>query len=121
MKKILVVEDDLDVRESIIEILELNDFDVSGATNGKEGYDCINTENIDLILCDINMPEMNGYELLEKVKTEINGLPKFIFLTAKVEKQDVKKGLDMGILEYITKPFDHRYVVERIHYHLKTL
>lgn len=121
MKKVLIVEDDLDIRESIIEILEFNNFEMSGAENGKEGYDRIKSEKFDIVLCDINMPVMNGYELFEKVKTEMNGLPRFIFLTAKVEKKDIEKGLAMGALEYITKPFDHRYVVERLNHHLKVI
>jgi CheY-like chemotaxis protein len=120
MRKILIVEDDTDIRESIIEILELNDFETSGAANGKEGYNFIKKEKFDLVLCDINMPEMNGYELLEKVKLEMNGLPRFIFLTAKVEKKDIEKGLALGVLEYITKPFDHRYIIEQLNFHINT-
>jgi DNA-binding response OmpR family regulator len=118
MKKILIIEDDIDLRESLIEILELNDFKMYQAPNGKIGYECIKDEDFDMVLCDINMPEMNGFELLEKVNLEIKDKPKFIFITAKVEKQDIQKGLALGALEYLIKPFDHRQIVERINYHL---
>lgn len=119
MKKILVVEDDFDIRESIIDILELNDFDAYPAANGQEGFDLIGKNEFDLVLCDINMPKMNGYELLEKINLEISDAPKVILLTAKVEKQDIQKGLDLGALEYILKPFSHVFLVERMRHHIK--
>lgn len=118
MKKILVVEDDVDIRESLMDILELNDFDVFSAANGKEGFDVINNNTIDLVLCDINMPIMNGYELLEKVNLDIENAPIFIFITAKVESHDIDKGLGLGAVEYILKPFNHIQIVKRINHYM---
>ena len=118
MSKILIVEDEEDIRESLVDILELNDFEVFSAKNGEEGFKIILNDNPHLVLCDINMPIMNGMELLEKVNLEIENKPIFIFLTAKVEAKDKKQGLDLGADEYILKPFDHLEIVERINYHL---
>lgn len=106
-KTILVVEDQDDVRENIAELLELSNYQVLAAANGKEGVKIALEAIPDLILCDIMMPEMDGYEvlyLLSKNPTT-SSLP-FIFLTAKTEKSDFRKGMNMGADDYITKPFE---------------
>jgi len=105
--KILVIEDQEDVRENIVELLQLSNYDVSSASDGKEGVKKALDSPPDLILCDIMMPGMDGYEvlyLLSKNPTT-SSLP-FIFLTAKAEKQDFRKGMNMGADDYITKPFE---------------
>lgn len=107
MKKILVIEDNLEVRENIEEILELANYQVITADNGKEGLKHAKSASPDLILCDIMMPQMDGYEVLYYLSKDKNAahIP-FIFLTAKSEKTDMRKGMGLGADDYITKPFD---------------
>jgi len=105
--KILVIEDQEDVRENIVELLQLSNYNVTSAADGKEGVKKALDTPPDLILCDIMMPGMDGYEvlyLLSKNPTT-SALP-FVFLTAKAEKQDFRKGMSMGADDYITKPFE---------------
>ena len=105
--KILVIEDQEDVRENIVELLELSNYNVFSAANGKDGVKMALDSPPDLVLCDIMMPVMDGYEvlyLLSKNPTT-SSLP-FIFLTAKAEKQDFRKGMNLGADDYITKPFE---------------
>lgn len=106
-KKILVIEDQEDVRENIVELLELSSYQVISASNGKEGVRRALDEAPNLVLCDIMMPEMDGYEVLYLLSKnqKTTSIP-FIFLTAKSEKSDFRKGMNMGADDYITKPFD---------------
>ncbi len=106
-QKILVIEDQEDVRENIVELLQLSSYDVTAAPDGKEGVKKALDNPPDLILCDIMMPGMDGYEVLYLLSKNpaTSHLP-FIFLTAKSEKQDFRKGMNMGADDYITKPFE---------------
>ncbi|MBC6427371.1 MAG: response regulator [Ekhidna sp.] len=105
--KILVIEDQEDVRENIMELLQLSNYDVSSASEGKEGVKKALNSPPDLILCDIMMPGMDGYEVLYLLsKNPATAALPFIFLTAKAEKQDFRKGMSMGADDYITKPFE---------------
>lgn len=106
-KKILIIEDQQDVRENIEELLQLSNYSPITASNGKEGVKLALEYKPDLILCDIMMPEMDGYEVLYLIgkNPEIASTP-FIFLTAKAEKADFRKGMNMGADDYITKPFE---------------
>lgn len=106
MKKILVIEDNLDIRENICESLELSGYQTLQASNGKQGVEIAQLHYPDLIVCDIMMPEMDGYEVLSHLGKDLktSGIP-FIFLTAKAEKNDFRKGLSLGADDYITKPF----------------
>lgn len=107
MSKIVLIEDNIEMRENIQEILELADYEVYTAENGKVGVDLIKTHIPDLILCDIMMPELDGYGVLYMVsKNPKTASIPFIFLTAKSEKEDFRKGMDMGADDYLTKPFD---------------
>src|SRR6187200_2411089 len=107
MKKILLIEDNLEVRENTEEILSLANYEVLTAPNGKVGVELAQKENPDLIICDIMMPELDGYGVLHILnkKAETAGIP-FIFLTAKTEKTDIRKGMNLGADDYLTKPFD---------------
>jgi DNA-binding response OmpR family regulator len=107
MKKILLIEDNTDVRENTAEILELAKYSVITAENGKIGVELAIKEKPDLIICDIMMPVLDGYGLLHMLgkQAETAGIP-FIFLTAKTEKIDIRKGMEMGADDYLTKPFD---------------
>ena len=115
MNKIVLIEDNTEVRENIKEILELADYTVYTAENGKKGVELIKAELPDLILCDIMMPELDGYGVLYMVSKNIKtaAIP-FIFLTAKTEKEDFRKGMNMGADDYITKPFDDTELLDSI-------
>ena len=109
MKKtrILVIEDNEDIRESTSEILELANYEVLQAHNGKIGVELATAHFPDLILCDIMMPELDGYGVLYLLnKNPQTAAIPFIFLTAKAERFDMRKGMEMGADDYLTKPFD---------------
>ncbi len=105
MKKILVIEDELTIRENIAEMLEMEGFQPLEAENGKIGLELAMIEKPDLILCDVMMPEINGYEVLMQLRENANTatIP-FIFLTAKADKNDFRKGMQLGADDYLTKP-----------------
>lgn len=118
--KILVIEDDDNIRENIQELLEAKDYHVRSASNGKQGI----LEAIDfrpsLILCDIMMPKMDGFKVLEYVrKTSIVQNVPFIFLTAKIDRQDIRHGMELGADDYLTKPFTSKDLVSAIETRLK--
>lgn len=107
MKKILIIEDNDELRENTAEIIELSNYKVITAADGKAGVELALKEKPDLVICDIMMPVLDGYgvyHLLSKHK-ETATIP-FIFLTAKSEKADFRKGMGMGADDYIMKPFD---------------
>ena len=105
-KKILIIEDNTDIRESVIEILELSGFITFGADNGKTGIELAIKNLPDLILCDITMREMDGYAVLYLLKKNpLTAGITFIFLTAKAERLELRKGMEMGADDYLTKPF----------------
>lgn len=117
---VLIIEDNDDIRESTAEILELADYKVIQASNGKQGVEMAIKNLPDIILCDIMMPELDGYgvlHLLSKNK-EAAAIP-FIFLTAKSERADMRKGMEMGADDYLTKPFDEVELFNAIDSRLK--
>lgn len=105
-KTILIIEDNHDIRESTAEILTLADYQVYTAENGKKGVELAINNNPDIILCDIMMPELDGYGVLYMLSKneQTAGIP-FIFITAKSERTDMRKGMEMGADDYLTKPF----------------
>jgi len=107
MKKVLLIEDNQDVRENTAEILSLENYDITTAENGKIGVEKAFKLLPDLIICDIMMPELDGYSVFEalRVNAKTAGIP-FIFLTAKSEKADMRKGMNLGADDYLTKPFE---------------
>lgn len=107
MKTILLIEDNADIRENTAEILELSGYRVLTAENGKLGVELALADRPDLIICDIMMPVLDGYGVLHIVNKnpDLNGIP-FIFLTAKSERVDFRKGMELGADDYLTKPFD---------------
>lgn len=107
MKKILIIEDSTNIRENTAEILEMSGYSVLQACDGKEGIQTAGQEKPDLILCDIMMPEVDGYAVLSILNKnpETASIP-FIFLTARVERSDFRKGMEMGADDYLTKPFN---------------
>ena len=112
---ILIIEDNDDIRESTAEILELADYHVITADNGKKGVDLAIKHLPDLILCDIMMPELDGYGVLYLLnKNPQTAAIPFIFLTAKAERLDMRKGMEMGADDYLTKPFDDMELLNAI-------
>ncbi|WP_109829895.1 response regulator [Reichenbachiella versicolor] len=107
MARILLIEDNDAVRENTSEILELAGYEMITAANGKEGIEILKTTTPDLIICDIMMPELDGYGVLHiLMKNPSTAHIPFIFLTAKAERSDMRKGMNLGADDYLTKPFD---------------
>src|SRR5699024_5243248 len=115
MKKLLIIEDDEILKDNTAELLELSGYEVITASNGKTGIEQAKAHNPDLIICDIMMPKMYGYEVLESLTAneDTRYIP-FIFLTAKTEHKEVRKGMDMGADDYLTKPFDESDLLNAI-------
>ncbi|WP_181308741.1 response regulator [Rufibacter sp. XAAS-G3-1] len=106
-KRILLIEDNVDIRESSTEILELSGYEVLQAAEGKAGVELALAQVPDLILCDIMMPELDGFGVLFLLrKNPVTANIPFVFLTAKAERGDMRKGMEMGADDYLTKPFD---------------
>lgn len=119
-KSIVLIEDNLEMRENIQEILELADYTVSTAENGKVGVELVKSVLPDLILCDIMMPELDGYGVLHMIsKNEKTSIIPFIFLTAKSESEDFRKGMNLGADDYLTKPFDDVQLLDAVERRLK--
>src|SRR5450631_4233671 len=120
MNSILVIEDNENIRENTAEILELAGYKVYTAENGKKGVEIALKEIPSVIVCDIMMPELDGYGVLHLLKknTSTENIP-FIFLTAKTERGDFRKGMEMGADDYITKPFDDIELLNAIEIRLK--
>jgi len=115
MTKILLIEDDAVVRENTAELLELANYSVITAANGKIGVIEAKKNKPDIIVCDIMMPELDGYGVLQILSKELSTkhIP-FIFLSAKTERKDIRKGMDMGADDYLTKPFDEVELISAI-------
>ncbi|QVY65564.1 response regulator [Polaribacter sp. Q13] len=115
MKKILLIEDSKDVRENTAEILELENYEVSTAENGKIGVEKALKIHPDLIICDIMMPELDGYGVFKQLQSNLKtaSIP-FIFLTAKSEKSDLRKGMNLGADDYLIKPFEEAELLDAI-------
>lgn len=115
MIKILIIEDDELLRNNTAELLELSGYEVITASNGEEGIGQAKQEAPDLIICDIMMPKMDGYQVLESMMgDEKTRYIPFIFLTAKTEHKEIRKGMDMGADDYLTKPFDEADLLNSI-------
>lgn len=115
MKKILVIEDEELVRNNILEILDTVDFRVIGACNGGIGVQLAEEHLPDLILCDVMMPELDGYGVLEALRNNpVTATIPFIFLTAKGDKTDIRQGMNLGADDYLTKPFRRKELLGAI-------
>lgn len=120
MKKILIIEDNAEVRENLAEILNLSGYQTTTAENGKIGVEHALSERPDLILCDVMMPELDGFGVLHILSkhASTSDIP-FIFLTALAEKNDFRKGMALGADDYIVKPFDDTALLQTIETRLK--
>jgi CheY-like chemotaxis protein len=115
MKTVLIIEDNLEIRENTTEILELGGFKVVGAENGKEGIAIAKDTRPDIILCDIMMPQVDGYQVIRELKSnpETSSIP-FIYVTASGEKSEVQLAMNMGANGYVRKPFDIKELMQVI-------
>src|SRR5438270_2415606 len=122
MSRILVIDDNTDIRENTAEILDLAGYKTFTAENGKKGVEVAIKEKPSLIVCDIMMPELDGYGVLHLLKKnpETEHIP-FIFLTAKTERSDFRKGMEMGADDYVTKPFDDIELLNAIEIRFKKM
>ena len=119
-KKVLIIEDHDEIRANLVEILEMARYTVYQAENGKIGVDLAISHIPDIILCDIMMPELDGYGVLYMLNRheQTSGIP-FIFLTAKAEHADLRKGMELGADDYLVKPFDDMELLNAIDIRLR--
>lgn len=105
MKKILVIEDEAETRDNLVLMLEMEGFKPLSAPNGRKGVAIAKKELPEVILCDVSMPELDGYGVLEALRADEKtvSIP-FIFLTAKSDKKDLRTGMNLGADDYLTKP-----------------
>ena len=120
MKKILVIEDEPDMRRNISALLRYYEYEPIVADNGRAGIEVARRESPDLILCDVMMPEMDGYGVLQALQTDVQlaRIP-FVFLTAKGEKDDLRSGMNLGADDYLTKPVANADLVRAIETRLR--
>jgi DNA-binding NarL/FixJ family response regulator len=120
MKKILVIEDEPEMRRNITTLLRYHDYEPVAAANGREGVEAARRERPDVILCDVMMPELDGYAVLQALQSDaaLARIP-FIFLTAKGEKHDLRSGMDLGADDYLTKPVANAELVRAIEARLR--
>jgi DNA-binding response OmpR family regulator len=115
MTTILIIEDEHDVRENLQEILEMEDFNVLTAENGKIGLQIAIDEQPNLIICDVMMPELDGYGVISSLRQNpVTIKTPFIFLSAKSTEEDRKKGIKLGANCYLTKPFTPKQICKAI-------
>lgn len=120
MSKILVIEDEQALRNNILAILKAEGFVGIGAEDGEVGLQKVRQERPDLIICDIMMPKLDGYEILTQLQQDPEtAFISFIFLTAKTERQDIRQGMKLGADDYIIKPFDADELLDAINAKLK--
>ncbi len=115
MKKILVIEDEAEMRRNLTTILRLEKFHPLAAENGRIGVELARKEKPDLILCDVMMPELDGHGVLQALRDDPSTVTiPFIFLTAKGEKADVRSGMNLGADDYLTKPVAKAELLEAV-------
>ncbi|MBN1966213.1 MAG: hybrid sensor histidine kinase/response regulator [Anaerolineae bacterium] len=120
MKRILVIDDQEAVRKTVVDVLKFAKFDAREAANGHEGVLVAREYQPDLIICDVMMPELDGYGTLVELRSHPEtALIPFIFVTAKTAREDVRRGMDLGADDYITKPFKPQELLEAVRVRLQ--
>lgn len=105
MSRILVIEDQPQMRRNVATILEMEGFTVTAAENGRKGVDLARAQEFDLVVCDVMMPDLDGYGVLQALRNQpATATVPFIFLTAKSDKSDLRSGMNLGADDYLTKP-----------------
>lgn len=110
---ILLVEDDANLSIVLADYLRSKDYVVENATNGKEAWDLLLVKRYDLVISDIMMPKMNGFELLKLIRSQYLDLP-VVMLTAKIDRDDVLRAYELGCDDYVTKPFSMDILICKI-------
>ncbi|HEY7674940.1 MAG TPA: protein kinase [Burkholderiales bacterium] len=120
MKKVLIIEDETSIRNNIMLMLKAERYSASGAENGRIGLEIAQRDTPDLILCDVMMPEMDGFAVLEALRTDprLTAIP-FIFLTALDDRPNMRRGMNLGADDYLPKPFTRNELMEAINSRLK--
>lgn len=120
MTRILVIDDDESVLDNIVDTLEASGYQVGSATNGRIGLESLRKQVPDLVICDVMMPDITGYEVLKTIRKDrpTTAIP-FIFLTAKIERSDQRSGMELGADDFLTKPFTQRELLSAIETQLK--
>jgi DNA-binding NarL/FixJ family response regulator len=120
MNKVLIIEDEEILRQNLRDILDLEGYEVKVAPNGMDGIELYNIEQPDLVLCDIKMPKMDGFDVLKTIRDLPGGLTTaFIFLSAKVEHDDIRSGMNLGADDYLLKPVNRKDLLSAIETRLK--
>lgn len=120
MAKILVIEDEKSVRNNVSDLLKAEGYDVLDADNGQTGLQLANEHTLDLIICDVMMPKMDGFEVLRMLsQNPATQTVPFIFLTAKAERSDFRQGMELGAYDYLTKPFTRTELLGAVTVQLK--
>src|SRR5882724_948302 len=120
MKKILVIEDEPDMRRNITALLRYHDYEPLEAENGRVGVEVARQEKPDLVLCDVMMPELDGHAVLQALQQDAGlALIPFIFLSAKGEKDDLRSGMNLGADDYLTKPVANADLIRAIEARLR--
>ncbi len=114
-KRILVIEDEQPIRTYLQKLLRRAGYDTVAATNGEEGLSLVRSLRPDLVLCDVVMPKLNGYGVLDALKRDHSTahIP-FVFLSSKTCREDIEQGLDLGSDDYLTKPIDQNHLLGAI-------
>lgn len=104
--RVLIIEDDMHIRNNMVEILEIEEYEAIAVSNGKDGVQAVQNQHPDIIFCDLMMPDMDGFAVLEKIKEhpDTKNIP-FVFVTARTERELVEKGMSMGAMDFLLKPF----------------
>src|SRR5438552_1637671 len=120
MRKILVIEDEPEMRRNITALLRYHGYEPIEAENGRKGVDLARREKPDLILCDVMMPELDGYGVLQTLQQDAGlALIPFVFLTAKGDKDNLRSGMNLGADDYLTKPVANTDLVQAIEARLR--
>jgi two-component system sensor histidine kinase/response regulator len=115
MTKILIIEDDIDLRRNIVDLLELENYEVYSAVDGENGVRCAILYKPNIIVCDVMMPKLDGYGVLKQLRKDQDSLMiPVIFLTAKTDRQSMRMGMELGADDYLTKPFTQHELLTAI-------
>lgn len=118
MKDILIIEDDKELREEICEILTYENYDVARAADGEEGLRKARMVHPLLVLCDIMLPDVNGFEILKQLQ-ESNPESVIVFITALSDRENFRTGMELGADDYLTKPFSREELINAVHFGLQ--
>ena len=118
MTKVLIIDDEVNLRETIAEMLSYVGYHVCLAQDGIHGFQKVIEFEPDIIICDVMMPELDGYGFMERHKSSTHAHIPVILLTAKVEQKDEEYGLSLGVKAYVRKPFTFKDLQEQIAQHL---